>query len=79
MNSGAGPDSTHPYIALAGRIPVRVVGKVSKGERLVTSNVPGHAQAAGQTPCAGTFIVGRALVDKINDDPGVIEAVVGVK
>lgn len=79
MNSGAGPNSTHPYIALTGRIPVRVVGKVSKGQRLVTSAVPGHAMASEHSPCAGNLVVGRALVDKINDEPGIIEVVVGVK
>lgn len=79
MNSGAGPDSTHPYIALTGRVPVRVVGKVSKGQRLVSSGVPGHAMAAGHAPCAGNLVIGRALVDKINDEAGIIEAVVGVK
>jgi hypothetical protein len=47
MNSGAGTDETHPYVALSGRVPVRVVGKVRKGDRLVTSGVAGHAMSAG--------------------------------
>ena len=46
MNSGAGTDATHPFIALAGRVPCKVVGKVIKGQRLVTSSVAGHARAA---------------------------------
>ena len=80
MNSGAGTDATHPYVALSGRIPIRVIGKVSKGERLVTSAVPGHAMSAGEL--AGIdwqYVIGRALEDKINDEAGVIEAVVGTK
>jgi hypothetical protein len=80
MNSGAGPDATHPYVALSGRIPVRVVGKVRKGERLVTSSVVGHAMSAGSS--AGVdwqFVIGRALEDKINDEPGIVEVVVGTK
>lgn len=79
MNSGAGPDTTHPFIALTGRIPIRVVGKVTKGQRLVSSDVPGHATGASNHSVASQFVIGRALVDKINDDPGIIEAVVGVK
>jgi hypothetical protein len=79
MNSGAGPDSTHPFIALTGRIPVRVVGKVSKGSRLITSDVAGHAIATDIWPIASHLIIGRALEDKIIDEPGIIEAVVGVK
>ena len=44
MNSAAGPDATHPYIALAGRVPCKVIGEISKGDRLVSSEVPGHAR-----------------------------------
>lgn len=78
MNSGAGDSKTHPYVALSGRVPVRVVGKVNKGDRLVSSNVAGHAMAGG----AGLnwqYVIGRALEDKINEEPGIIEAVVGTK
>jgi len=80
MNTGAGTQETHPFVALSGRVPVRVVGKVSKGERLVTSATPGHAMSAGSE--AGIdwhFVIGRALVDKINDEPGIVEVVVGTK
>jgi hypothetical protein len=79
MNSGAGKQETHPYIALSGRIPVRVVGKVSKGERLVSSATPGVAMAAGQAGVDWQYVIGRALEDKINEDIGLIEAVVGTK
>jgi hypothetical protein len=80
MNSGAGPNATHPYVALSGRVPVMVIGKVNKGERLVSSGTPGHAMGAGDI--AGVhwqYVIGRALEDKINDAPGVVEAVVGTK
>lgn len=80
MNDGAGPQSTHPYVALSGRIPVRVVGKVSKGDRLVSSGVPGHAMSAGsQAGIHWQYVIGRALEDKINEEAGIIEAVVGTK
>lgn len=80
MNAGAGNDMTHPYIALSGRIPVRVVGKVSKGERLVSSSIPGHAMSAGsEAGINWQYVIGRALEDKINDEPGIVEVVVGAK
>lgn len=78
MNSGAGGSATHPYVALSGRVPVRVTGKVSKGDRLVSSNVPGHAMAGGDG-LNWQFVIGRALEDKINEASGIIEAVVGTK
>ncbi len=80
MNSGAGSQKTHPYVALSGRVPVQVVGKVSKGERLVSSSIPGHAMSAGDI--AGVdwqYVIGRALEDKINEASGIIEVVVGTK
>jgi hypothetical protein len=78
MNSGAGVDNTHPYVALAGRIPVRVIGRVNKGDRLVTSSVPGHAMAC-EIGHAWQYVIGRALEDKVNDEAGLIEVVVGTK
>lgn len=78
MNSGAGDSKTHPYVALSGRVPVRVVGRVNKGDRLVTSNVPGHAMA-GSAGLNWQFVIGRALEDKVNDEAGIIEVVVGTK
>ena len=32
------------YLALAGRVPVKVVGDVQPGDMLVASDTPGHAQ-----------------------------------
>lgn len=43
MNSEAGTDETHPYIALKGRVPCKVVGRIDKGDLLVTSAYPGYA------------------------------------
>jgi hypothetical protein len=82
MNSEAGDDTTHPYVALSGRVPVKVIGQVKKGQRLVTSNTPGVACGiyANHKPADFiTCIIGRALEDKTTDDVGLIEVVVGVK
>jgi hypothetical protein len=45
MNSEAGTDETHPFIALKGRVPCKVLGPITKGDLLVTSGTLGHAQA----------------------------------
>ena len=66
-------------IALAGRVPVKVIGKVAKGERLVSSDVPGVAWALGSDEYDARAIIGRALQDKEDGDAGIIEAVIGVK
>jgi hypothetical protein len=78
MNSGAGPNATHPYVALAGRVPIKVIGTINKGERLVSSDVAGHAQAAS-LDADSRAVIGRALENKINEVAGHIEAVVGTK
>lgn len=79
MNSGAGTDATHPFVALAGRVPCKVIGKVVKGQRIVSSNTPGHAMAIA-TPADQCYaIIGRALESKDTDDAGTIEVVVGAK
>ena len=78
MNEGAGTDASHPCIALAGRILCKVTGKVSKGQRLVSSDLPGVAKGYElNTPDFSIF--GRALENKNDDGTGLIEVVVGVK
>lgn len=80
MNSAAGTDATHPYVALAGRVPCKVVGTVRKGQRVITSNVPGHAMADnGSGVLDYRMVIGRALADKTDNGEGVVEIVVGAK
>ena len=71
MNSDAGSDDTHPYIALKGRVPCKVVGPVRKGERLVTSIHAGYACSAQDIDSANATI-GIAL-ESFEGDFGVIE------
>ena len=78
MNSAAGTDATHPYIALAGRVPCNVTGKVFKGDRLVSSATDGYAQVAGED-YSWKQVLGRALADKTTAGKGTIEIVVGAK
>ena len=79
MNAGAGSDATHPFVALAGRVPCKVIGKVVKGERLVSSATPGHAMAIKPGPGEYYTVIGRALESKDSDEAGTIEVVVGAK
>lgn len=71
MNSGAGTDSTHPYVALKGRVPCKVVGPIKKGDRLVSSIKFGYAESykIGDDPNA---VLGIALQD-LNENYGIIE------
>lgn len=79
MNAGAGTDATHPFVALAGRVPCKVIGKINKGDRLISSDTPGHATAiTGDSPDYRP-IIGRALKSIETTDTGIIEVVVGAK
>ena len=72
-------DSTGLPVAMTGRVPVKVVGKVLKGERLVSSHIPGVAMALGFMEYDPRKVIGRSLEQKSTDDLGVVEAVIGVK
>jgi hypothetical protein len=74
----AGLDNGTP-IALQGRVPVKVVGKVKKGERLVSSPTPGTAWALGDEVYDPRCVIGRSLQDKDDGEEGTVEAVIGVK
>lgn len=53
--------SSDIYVALAGRVPVRVTGDVKRGDILVSSDEPGMAMACpDRAQCTGA-IVGKAL------------------
>jgi hypothetical protein len=62
-------------IALAGRVPVKVVGRVKKGDMLTTSATPGYAVKA-LTPTLGA-VIGKALENKDYGEAGVIQVAVG--
>ena len=81
LNSAAGNDKTHPYIAMTGRVPCKVIGPVFKGERLVSSHIPGVAKAIDNEDVAANFIAvfGRALETDASSGEKTIEVVVGVK
>lgn len=75
MNGSAGSDETHPAVAVSGRVPVRVIGKVQKGDRLVSAG-NGIARAATRNELSPWNVIGRALHDKIDSEEGTVEAIV---
>jgi hypothetical protein len=78
MNSSAGPDATHPPVAMTGRVPVNVVGQVKKGDRLVSAG-NGQARSAVAGEATAFNVIGRALRDKLDTDIGTVEAIVTIK
>ena len=62
-------------IALAGRVPCKVVGRVKKGDMLTTAATPGYAVKA-LNPTLGS-IIGKALEDKDYGEAGVIQVAIG--
>jgi hypothetical protein len=77
MNGAAGTDETHPAIALVGRLQVKVIGKVSKHDRLVSAG-GGLARAGTKEELTLFNVVGRSLSNKLDDAVGTVEAVVSV-
>jgi hypothetical protein len=77
MNAMAGNDITHPAIAMSGRVPVKVVGQVKKGQRLVSAG-NGFARAAETGEATAFNVIGRALANKTDDGVGTVEAIVAI-
>lgn len=61
------------YVALKGRVPVKVLGKIKKGDRLVAGN-NGFAIVADMDNYNNVFAI--ALQDSVSTDTNIIEAVV---
>jgi len=77
MNATAGSDATHPPVAMNGRVPVKVIGTVNKGDRLVSAG-NGFARAAQDGEATAHNIIGRALNTKETTGEGTVEAVVKI-
>jgi len=75
MNSQAGSNETHPPVAVSGRVPVKVVGSIKKGQRLVSAG-RGLARAANKEEITPFNVIGRALENKADDGEGTIYAIV---
>ena len=78
MNSEAGNNDTHPAIALQGRVPVRVTGKGSAGDRIVSAGY-GLARVAAEGEATTFNTLGRLIKHKYNEETALTECVIGVK
>jgi hypothetical protein len=78
MNSAAGTNVTHPPVAMTGRVPVKVVGSVAKGDRLVSAG-NGQARAAQAGEATAFNVIGRSLENKTDLGAGTVEAIVTIK
>jgi len=78
MNGEAGDDASHPAIALQGRVPVKTMGSVKKGDIMVAADNKGHATAWKEDHDPKmTAYVGIAIKDKIEEGEGMVEVKVG--
>ena len=65
-------------VAVAGRVPVRVIGMVNKGDRLVSAG-NGLARAASADESINAFnVLGRAIDSKTSMEEGTVEAFVTI-
>lgn len=72
MNSG---ESGLP-VALRGKVPVKVVGPVTKGDSLVTSTTAGTAMSVGRDRSYAQAVFAKALETDTNEGIKVIKAVI---
>jgi hypothetical protein len=74
----AGLEAEHVVtVALLGRVPCRVIGTISKGDLLVSSEIHGVATVLDPDLWVPGCIVGKALTDYNSNIEGIIEIVVG--
>lgn len=77
MNAGL-PGDHSATVALIGRVPCRVVGKINKGDCLVSSDIPGVATSIDSTKAFRPgSIVGKSLENYDSVQEGIVEVVVG--
>ena len=74
MNSALEGDNV-VGLALQGRVPCKVIGRVAKGDMLVTSAIAGYAMV-NNSPGVGQ-VLGKAVGTKDDEDRGIVEIVVG--
>jgi hypothetical protein len=76
MNSGLTSLNSVP-VALTGRVPCQVLGPVKKGDRLVSSMLPGVAQVLDETTYKPGCMIGKSLDNWPEASVKLIEVVVG--
>ncbi len=75
LNADAGNSHTHPYVALRGRVPCKVIGPIKKGELLVTSETPGYAKSVG-TVDYGVAVFAKSITTDLSSGEKIVEVVI---
>jgi len=75
LNADAGNSHTHPYVALRGRVPCKVIGPVNKGDLMVTSDVPGFAKSAGKVDY-GISVFAKSITTDLSGGEKTVEVVI---
>lgn len=70
-------DADGQYVALQGRVPCRIVGKISKGDLITSSDQPGVATGLDPADWRPGCVIGKALEPYDSAAEGTIEVVVG--
>lgn len=74
---GSGGSTINPPIVIGGRAPVKVIGSITKGQRLVSA---GDGKARGATPVEVTSfnVIGRSLEDKVTVEESTVMAIIKI-
>ena len=76
MNSEYTP--TYPVkIGLTGRLPIRIIGKIDKGDLITSSDIPGVACKLDIPDFTPGCIIGKSLETKTSNDESMIEIIIG--
>ena len=78
MNAQAGNNSSHPMIALKGRVFVKIKGEGKQGDRIVSAG-NGEARVGTEAEINHFNVLGRLIKDKYSMDTQLTECVIGVK
>jgi hypothetical protein len=77
MNDDSSRSGTWLPVALQGRVPCKVKGPVSKGDMVVTSDIPGVAEKLNKILYEPGSVIGKSLEHHLGTDIKIIEVVVG--
>lgn len=77
MNDNNLNEEHYPPVVLNGRAPVRVVGPIRKGDRLISAG-NGLAKSADKDEITAFNVIGRSLENKYSDDEGSVIAILRI-
>lgn len=77
MNDLEHSKENYPPVVLNGRAPVRVIGPVRKGDRLISAG-NGLAKSADKDEITAFNVIGRSLENKYTDDEGSVLAILRI-